>query len=74
MLCMMQTLLPEDPLHNPKALQSYPYSFNKELEPWVLDEAVAAYTGTESSLQAAIETYKRNYFLAVSQPHDCNYI
>ena len=68
---MMQTLLPENPLRNPKSDESYP-SYNNELKSWVLDEAVAAYTGTESSLQAAIETYKRNFFLAVSEPHANN--
>lgn len=60
-LCMMQTLLPDNPLHNPKS-ESY---YSREVGSWVLDEAVAAYTGTDSSLQAALETYKRNFFLAV---------
>ena len=41
-------------------------SYSSDLKPWVLDEAVAAYTSTGPSLQAALDIYKRNVFLAVS--------
>ena len=42
----MQTLLPANPLQNPKGTVYY----EKNLEAWVLDEAVAAYTGSGPSL------------------------
>ncbi len=61
----MQALLPEDPLKNPKET-----TWAGRLEPWVSGEAIAAYTGSGSSLQAALDTYKRNVFLAVS-PYPC---
>ena len=57
----MQSFLPENPLQNPKQGQS-----PTNLEAWVLDEAIAAYTGTGPSLQAALDVYKRNVSLAVS--------
>ncbi|DBA68784.1 TPA: hypothetical protein ACH3X2_013399 [Trebouxia sp. C0005] len=52
-------LLPEDPLKDPRG------DFAGTLGSWVLEEAVAAYTGTAPSLQAALDIYKRNFFLAV---------
>lgn len=61
----MQTLLPANPLQNPKQTL-----YEKDLEAWVLDEAVAAYTGSGPSLQAAVEIYKRNVFLAVRAASD----
>ena len=54
-------MLPEDPLKHPK-----PRVYKCQLESWVLEEAVALYTGTGPSLQAAVDLYKRNVFLAVS--------
>lgn len=58
----LQSLLPEHPLRDPKkGLGGF-----SDLDSWVLDEAVAAYTGTAASLQAALDIYKRNFFLAVS--------
>ncbi|KAL3146102.1 hypothetical protein ABBQ38_015451 [Trebouxia sp. C0009 RCD-2024] len=54
------SLLPEHPLRDPKkGLGGF-----SDLDSWVLDEAVAAYTGTAASLQAALDIYKRNFFLA----------
>ena len=32
----------------------------------VVDEAIAAYTGSATSLRAALDVYKRNVFLEVS--------
>lgn len=57
----MQALLPENPLENPKT-----GLFDRDLDQWVLDEAIAAFTGTAPSLQAALDIYQRNVFLAVS--------
>ena len=57
----MQALLPEYPLKNPKT-----GLFDRDLDQWVLDEAIAAFTGTASSLQAALDIYQRSVFLAVS--------
>ena len=61
MLDNAQALLPEDPLKDPREEGA----FMGALESWVLEEAVAAYTGTGPSLQAALDIYKRNVFLAV---------
>ena len=57
----LQSLLPQDPLKHPKSRV-----YDSQLESWVVEEAVAAYTGTGASLQAAVDLYKRNVFLAVS--------
>ncbi|KAL0046698.1 hypothetical protein WJX82_007738 [Trebouxia sp. C0006] len=54
-------LLAEDPLKDPREEGT----FMGPLESWVLEEAVAAYTGTGPSLQAALDIHKRNAFLAV---------
>lgn len=61
MLVNVQALLPEDPLKDPRG------DFAGTLGSWVLEEAVAAYTGTAPSLQAALDIYKRNFFLAVTK-------
>ncbi len=61
MLDNVQALLPEDPLKDPRE------DFDGPLGSWVLEEAVAAYTGTGPSLQAALDIYKRNVFLAVTR-------
>ena len=61
MLDNVQALLPEDPLKDPREEGA----FMGPLESWVLEEAVAAYTGTGPSLQGALDIYKRNVFLAI---------
>lgn len=61
MLGNVQALLAEDPLKDPREEGT----FMGPLESWVLEEAVAAYTGTGPSLQAALDIHKRNAFLAV---------
>lgn len=58
----MQALLPEHPLEDPKKRLFGFY----DLEAWVLDEASATYIGSAASLQAALDIYKRHFFLAVS--------
>ena len=61
MLDSVQALLPEDPLKDPRD------DFREPLGFWVLGEAVAAFTGTGPSLQAALDIYRRNVFLAVTR-------
>lgn len=53
-------LLPEHPLEDPKKRLFGFY----DLEAWVLDEASATYIGSAASLQAALDIYKRHFFLA----------